>query len=212
MGTYPNITFTMQAMVNGVSYLGSGRTSKVAKANAAEKALRALDMWDSKDDAHKTQRDQSESFKYRPPPPAARKAAPKPPSTDPRGAPWSRKEKPFKSVMSNKWTNFTAGGELGTTTGLSTHGIYTSKVEVKHDASGEYSYQASDYGYGYEQPPQPPQQAPPPPPPPPQQQFDPSMYGYGTEYPAPDPYAAPVAFAPAPPYHYGAEYSYGPTY
>ena len=57
MGTYPSITFTMQAVVNGVSYLGSGRNQKIAKANAAEKALRSLNKWTADDETLKAQRE-----------------------------------------------------------------------------------------------------------------------------------------------------------
>ena len=57
MGTYPSITFTMQAVVNGVSYLGSGRNQKIAKANAAEKALRALSKWTDDDEKLKAERE-----------------------------------------------------------------------------------------------------------------------------------------------------------
>ena len=127
---------------------------------------------------------------------------------DPRGGHWQKKEKPFKSVMSQKWTTFTAGGELGTTTGVKSHGVYTSKVDVtKNAADGgdTYSYQAADYGYGHDQSAS---AAPPPPPAPPQQQFDPSSYGYGSEY---DGSAAAVAAPytdPSYAYPYGS-YGYG---
>ena len=60
MGTYPQITFTISAVVNGVSYLGTGRNQKTAKAHAAEKALRALNMWDAADDQHKIEREKAE--------------------------------------------------------------------------------------------------------------------------------------------------------
>ena len=122
------------------------------------------------------------------------------PSDDPRGTPWMKKEKPFKSVMSNKWTNFTSGGELGTTTGVKSHGIYASKVDVTTDEQNQSTYSAADYGYGNDS-----QEAPPPPAPPAQQQFDPNMYGYGTGYePAPAPYTDPNYTYPYGGYGYGA--------
>ena len=123
------------------------------------------------------------------------------------------KTKEFKSVMSSKWTNFTAGGQLGTTTGVKSHGIFTSKVnatQVEGDG-GKITLQSTQYGYGDAAAAEitPPgtsemigqpipsyssnnahkkqiQQAPPPPlpPAPPTQQFDPNAYGYGYNDPA----------------------------
>ena len=139
----------------------------------------------------------ADAEKYHPP------SAPKSRSLladDPRGTPWMKKEKPFKSVMSNKWTNFTSGGELGTTTGVKSHGIYASKVDVTTDEQNQSTYSAADYGYGNDS-----QEVPPPPAPPAQQQFDPNMYGYGTGYePAPAPYTDPNYTYPYGGYGYGA--------